>query len=274
MGTRTIENAIYTGAAGRKALVDLNIPPEFNGKIIVFIHGFMGFKDWGCWSLMEAFFIKAGFGFCKFNMSHNGTTLQNPADFNDLQAFSTNRYSYERTDLGAVLDWIKQETGSHPNIHLIGHSRGGGIALLGGDHPMVEKIATLAAISDIEKRFPTGKAFESWKENGFYEVQNGRTKQSLPIRFSQFEDFEKNREELSIHLACGKLLKPTMIIHGTDDTVVLSSEAEDICRWLNTRPVMLKGANHTFGAAHPWHATEMPQPLSQACELIRQFFLT
>ena len=77
---------IYKGAVGKGSLVDLCIPENFNNKLIVFIHGFMGYKDWGCWNLFQDFYTSEGFGFCKYNVSHNGATLENPIDFSAEEA--------------------------------------------------------------------------------------------------------------------------------------------------------------------------------------------
>ena len=41
-----------------KLLIDLSIPQINNGKLIIFIHGYMGYKDWGCWNLVERYFNK------------------------------------------------------------------------------------------------------------------------------------------------------------------------------------------------------------------------
>jgi len=64
------KNSIYIGAKEKESLIDLEIPKQFNGQIIIFIHGFMGFKDWGAWNLVQQFFTVKGYGFCKFNTSH------------------------------------------------------------------------------------------------------------------------------------------------------------------------------------------------------------
>ena len=66
------KDEVYRGANGKESLIDLEIPNMFNGEIVIFIHGFMGFKDWGAWHLMAKVFAKAGFFFVKFNFSHNG----------------------------------------------------------------------------------------------------------------------------------------------------------------------------------------------------------
>lgn len=65
----------------------------FNKKkkpVILFIHGFKGFKDWGHFNLIADEVAKRDFIFVKFNLSHNGTTVENPTDFVDLEAFSNN----------------------------------------------------------------------------------------------------------------------------------------------------------------------------------------
>jgi hypothetical protein len=95
-------NSTYTGSAGRQSLIDVEIPENFNGELIVFVHGFMGFKDWGAWNLVQQFFIQENYGFCKFNLTHNGGTIENGMDFPDEEAFGNNRYSYEVNDLSLI----------------------------------------------------------------------------------------------------------------------------------------------------------------------------
>ena len=56
--------------------------------IILFVHGFKGFKDWGHFNLIADWFAENGFIYVKFNLSHNGTNPENPNDFVDLNAFS------------------------------------------------------------------------------------------------------------------------------------------------------------------------------------------
>ena len=65
-----LSNSTYTGSAGRKSLIDLEIPEKFNGELILFVHGFMGFKDWGAWNLVQQYFTGKNYGFCKFNLNH------------------------------------------------------------------------------------------------------------------------------------------------------------------------------------------------------------
>ena len=39
--------------------------------IIIFCHGYKGFKDWGAWNLVGEEFANKNFFFIKFNFSHN-----------------------------------------------------------------------------------------------------------------------------------------------------------------------------------------------------------
>ncbi|MDN3655434.1 hypothetical protein QWZ08_07350 [Ferruginibacter paludis] len=73
--------------------------------VVIYAHGFNGFKDWGNFDLIAEEFAKRGFVFVKFNFSHNGTTPDQPEVFADLEAFGNNNYSRELKDLTDVIDW-------------------------------------------------------------------------------------------------------------------------------------------------------------------------
>ncbi len=76
-------------------------------------------------------FAKAGFYFVKFNFSYNGTTIEDPDNFADLEAFGQNNFSKELEDLEVVINHFKNQKEVDSNeIILLGHSRGGGISLV------------------------------------------------------------------------------------------------------------------------------------------------
>ena len=272
METLNLKNEQFVGSNNRKSLVDLFIPKNFNDKLIVFIHGYMGFKDWGCWNLVENYFTELGYGFCKFNMTHNGGTIQNPIDFTDLEAFGENNYSKEVNDLQHVLNWVETQIPSLPEIYLIGHSRGGGIALLSASDKRVKKIATWAAICDIEKRFPQGTQLKVWKTQGKRYIVNGRTEQKMPNNYSQYENFIENKVDLNIEQACLNSTKRTLVIHGDLDTSVDIEEGRNIANWLKTRLFEIEDAEHTFGSTQPWKEPKMPEQLQKVCDITNGFF--
>lgn len=139
--------------------------------LIIFVHGYKGYKDWGTWELMGEKFARAGFYFVKFNFSHNGTTIENPNDFDDLEAFGQNNYSKELEDLETVIHHYKnQKEVDSQNIILLGHSRGGGISVIkASENKSITKLITLASVSTLD-RFPKNEAFENWKKEGVYHI--------------------------------------------------------------------------------------------------------
>src|SRR5690606_33161678 len=142
-------------------------------RAVLFIHGYMGFKDWGCWNLVADYFRSRGHTFVKANLSHNGTTPEQPTEFTDLEAFGKNNYSIELHDIHAMIDQLRRNHGIR-EVDLIGHSRGGGMVLLAGDHRAVNTVSCWAPIASIEERFPSGEDWEDWQRSGTYYKMNGR----------------------------------------------------------------------------------------------------
>ncbi len=246
--------------------------------VIIFCHGYKGYKDWGAWNLMANAFAEAGFCFVKFNFSHNGGTIEQPIDFPDLNAFGNNNYTKELDDLESVIDWVCSDKElikevNLKNINLTGHSRGGGIVIIkSAEDSRINKVISLAGVSDYKVRFPSDKAFETWKKEGVYFVENGRTKQQMPHYFQFYTDFIKNESRLTIKTATENLNIPFLIIHGDADTSVTIHEAENLHRWNpNSQLEIIEGANHVFGASQPWKENYLPQHLEHVIALIKSF---
>ena len=139
---------------------------EENPKIVIFCHGFKGFKDWGCWNLVANYFVNNGLNFLKFNFSQNGTTLDNVNQISDFKSFRNNNYSIELQDLIRVINHIKSPKSlvKCNDLYLIGHSRGGGIACLATQyHPEIAKLVTWASVADFKERFPAKNELLKWK---------------------------------------------------------------------------------------------------------------
>jgi pimeloyl-ACP methyl ester carboxylesterase len=94
----------------------------------------------------------------------------------------------------------------------------------------------------------------------------------MPNSFSQFEDFDKHREQLDIEKACLNSTKPTLVIHGDMDTSIEIEEGRNIAKWLKTRLFEIEEGEHTFGASQPWLEKEMPEHLQKVCALMIGFF--
>jgi len=265
------KNQTYIGALDRASLYDLETPSDWNGKLIIFIHGYMGYKDWGCWDFVQSFFTEKGYGFIKYNASHNGGTAYNPIDFDDLEAFSNNSYSNEILDFEAIIRLVNIKFKETPKIYLIGHSRGGGIALLQSENELVSKICSWAGIASIADRFPNGEALAEWKSSGMRYGINGRTKQKMPHSINQYYDYIENKDRLDIETYCKNSKIPTLIVHGEKDTSVDISEGDKLAAWLDTDLSIIKDTQHTFDSSQPWTRQTMPKALQEVCERTLDF---
>jgi pimeloyl-ACP methyl ester carboxylesterase len=272
-----IDKNIILNRTGKKPiLVDVFYPDNTVIKpIIIFCHGYKGFKDWGAWHLMAETLAGSGFCFIKFNFSHNGGTIENPIDFSDLDAFGNNNYTKEINDLDDVISWVQNTFKNYPyintnEIYLIGHSRGGGITILqASEDNRVKKLITLAGVSDFGKRMVNSK---EWKEKGVQYVHNGRTKQQMPHFYQFYEDFKDNEERLHIESAEKRLRIPHLIIHGDADTSVLIDEAKALHQWNpKSHLQIIQGADHVFNTKHPWVKSNLSIELETVVNLCITF---
>ena len=275
----TKKDIVISGKHEKPILIDITYSSNgINKSIIIFCHGYKGFKDWGAWHVMAHTFAEAGFYFIKFNFSHNGGTIEQPIDFTDLKAFGNNNYTKELDDLESVIDWVFKNDdikgkGDTNNISLIGHSRGGGIVSIKAEEDTrIKNVISLAGVCDFGKRTATVGDIESWKKDGVKYVLNGRTKQQMPHYYQFYEDFVKNEERLTIKRAVSNLNVPHLIIHGNADTSVFIEEAEKLHHWNpNSKLEIIEGANHVFGASHPWETHNLPTPLEKAIQATLSF---
>ena len=259
-----------TSESGLPILLDYTYDDaQTSHQVALFCHGYKGFKDWGAWHLIAEEFAKNGIAFVKFNFSHYGGTPEQPTEFNNLEAFAEDNYTTQVQDVNTVINWAAQYFSQHPFINLnqltlIGHSRGGGIAVLvAAQNHLVDQLITWAAVADFESRFPTGSAFEQWKTTGVYHVKNGRTGQLMPHYFQFFEDFKAHEQELHILNKAKTIKQPCLIIHGNQDEAVSLQNAKDLHQHLKHSVLkVIPGANHVFGMKHPWDELHLPEKTS------------
>ena len=244
--------------------------------LIIFCHGYKGFKDWGCWNLMANKFVSSGFHFLKFNFSHNGGTITNPIDFPDLKAFSENNYSIEVNDVSRVIEFIKSDEFSinYKQTHIIGHSRGGGIACLAASKfKEIKNLITLASVSNFGERFPNHNEIEKWKKSGVRYVENMRTKQMLPHLYQFYQNYLENQKELNIETAIKKFDGSFLICHGTMDMAVNFKNSLNLLKWAKNGRLFDLRTNHTFGTKHPYELKDIPIPLNEVIDETIRFLL-
>lgn len=255
MATATLTKHRLDGALG-EILVDVRAGGRGSARpAVVVLHGFKGFKDWGMFPPFAERVARAGFSAVTFNLSGSG--VDDAGEFSLPERFAHNTFTGELSDLGRVVDALMQgQLGVMPpsSLGLVGHSRGGGVAVLhAARDPRVGTLVTWSAISTVD-RWPAPERVE-WRAAGVKEIENKRTGQVLPLYPDVLDDIECNRAALDISAAASRLRVPWLIVHGTTDESVPLEEAERLVAAApagSTRFLPIQNAGHTFGAAHPW----------------------
>lgn len=229
--------------------------------VVIFTHGFKGFKDWGGFPYMMEKITSKGFAAVSFNFSHNGVDHENPTEFKRLDLFAENTFSLELYELGLVIDYFYDQAinynMSRDRFGLIGHSRGGGISIIkASEDNRIKCLVTLASVSTFDRYAEEHK--REWKQKGYFETLNTRTNQIMRLNSTLLEDLETNRDRYNIKSAVQKLSIPYLIIHGKEDLSVNFNEAIELyenSNKNNTELYTVKNTGHTFGAVHPFAGT-------------------
>jgi uncharacterized protein len=255
MATATLTKHRLDGALG-EILVDVRSGGRGSPRpAVVVLHGFKGFKDWGMFPPLAERLARAGFTAVTLNLSGSG--VDDAGEFSLPEQFARDTFTAGLTDLGRVVDALSEgELGVRPpsSLGLVGHSRGGGVAVLeAARDPRIGALVTWSAISTVD-RWPAPERAE-WRATGVKEIRNARTGQVLPLYPDVLDDIECHRDALDISAAASRIRVPWLILHGTLDESVPLEEAERLAAVApagTTRFLPIENAGHTFGATHPW----------------------
>jgi pimeloyl-ACP methyl ester carboxylesterase len=246
---------------------DLDAPRNPRALAVV-IHGFKGFKDWGFFPwLAEHLCARHHVAVCRFNMSRSGIG-ENPEAFDRLDLFADDTYSRQLADLRRVVAYAQSHFPTLSTF-LLGHSRGGGIALLGAEEtPRLEGVITWSAIARTDRwDEPTKK---KWRSEGGLDVLNARTQQNMRMSAAILDDHDANAQRLDILAAASRLRVPLLALHGERDESVPVGELTSIVeRASDASSVVIANASHTYNAIHP--LVNVPFALTMATELTAHF---
>lgn len=275
------KNSLVKGFGGRPMATDIFYLPGERRPVVIYLHGFNGFKDWGNFDLIASQFAAAGFAFIKFNSSHNGTSVAHPESFDDLEAYSRNNYSIELSDLETMVDWATSPQNPHREnidpgeVYLLGHSRGGGIAILESARDRrVKKLATWASVS--ECKTPWGswsqERIREWEKTGTAYILNSRTNQQMPLGYQLFTDYQQHAQRLDIGAAMASLDIPVLICHGLTDQAVPVEKAHQLHKYSRHAELFLVESDHVFGRKHPWPSDQLPPAMRAVVTRTIQFY--
>jgi uncharacterized protein len=240
--------------------------PQHPRALAIVVHGFKGFKDWGFFSWLAESLQHERIAVCRFNMSRSGIG-ETPDTFDRLDLFAGDTYSAQLADLRRVVGYVQEH--HHLPTFLLGHSRGGAIALLGAqDVPLLRGVVTWSAIARADRWDEETKG--KWRRDGWMDVINARTGQNMRMSTSIIDDYEQNAGRLDILAGAARLDVPLLIIHGARDESVPVSESFEIAQQqVVAAHMVIANASHTYNAIHP--LVHVPKELRLAAIVTARF---
>ncbi|HUP62068.1 MAG TPA: alpha/beta fold hydrolase [Thermoanaerobaculia bacterium] len=241
--------------------------PENPRALVVIVHGFKGFKDWGFFPWLAQHLTRHRFAVCRFNMSRSGIG-DDPDSFDRLDLFADDTYSTQLADLRAVVAHAQSRVPDHGTF-LLGHSRGGGVALLGAAQvPRLNGVVVWSPIARADRWDDETKRI--WRASGSLDIMNQRTKQIMRMSPSILDDYETHRDELDILAAAHGLTAPLLVVHGGRDESVPAEEGRLVAAAARDSSLVIFGnASHTYNAIHP--LVHVPFELVLAAEVSAHF---
>jgi dienelactone hydrolase len=249
--------------------------------VLIFVHGFKGFKDWGAFPDACAWLAGKGFAVLAIDLSRNG--ISHRADeFDELELFADATLSQDQEDVITAVHAISsgELQGSHNDfgteeIGIIGHSRGGHTAIAAAvANEFISCVVTWAAVADYRAHW-SEEMIEDWKNDGQTIIKNGRTGQDMPLNRKVYDDLLTKTDELVAIEAIRKLYKPICLIHGEEDESVPYEAMDDLfeaCPSNDKERHLIPNAGHTFETAHPWDENDFPAPFMKALDFTYTWF--
>ena len=264
--------AFDVSTAGDRTLRATAILPERPRGTVIICHGFKGFSRWGFFPHLAAAIANQRLRAIRFDFSGSGIGADGET-FTEAEAFAGNTFSRELEDLAAIEADAKRRGWIEAPFGLVGHSRGGGTAILhASGNPAVGALVTLAAIAYV-RRWSAAEE-RDWRARGYMEVVNSRTGQILRLGTALLDDVDAGANgPLDIEAAASRVTAPWLIIHGDADSSV---SVDDAHRLANAAPdarlLVIEGASHTFDVAHPMHESSpaLDLAVSETVEWMRR----
>jgi alpha-beta hydrolase superfamily lysophospholipase len=224
---------------------------------VVLCHGFKGFREFAFFPTLARAAAARGFAAVTFDFSHNGIGADGADTFSALPLFGEQTHTRNVDEIRRVMDALSSGAllgRPARRMGLLGHSRGGGEAVLAAARDTrVDALVTWAAIADIPARW-TAEQVATWSAGGTVLIENGRTKQEMPVGPAYWHDVEANRARLDIAAAAARVTVPWLIVHGDADPTVPVDEGRRLFDAAGeaTELLVVEGGDHVFGARHPY----------------------
>lgn len=266
----TENTSTFISTAGKPIYVTIanpDIGAQQHNPLVLLLPGFKGFRNWGFFPYTSARLAEAGYSSARIDFSMNG--MDGGDDKVVLEAdFATSTITQDVADVHTVIDQLIENNDISelcPNwsgrLHLIGHSRGGGVAqliardLIRTDQFRSTKCVCWNSVGHWNRWTP--RQVEAWEKAGYITVENTRTGQVLRQDFSIYQDFQKNMDALSIKKAAAEIRDSVLYLHATGDITVNIQEIRELLKSVDNENALdtITGSTHTFAISHPFTGT-------------------
>lgn len=258
----------------------VSVPETFN--VILFIHGFKGFKDWGPFPDACEDLARAGFAVVAFNMSHSGLGASG-TDTTRPDLFRSMTLSQDVRDIGSVIAAIRSGdittdriVMNPEKIGLVGHSRGGHNAIVAtAEFPEVKCLVSWSAVADFMEYW-NAQMVKDWEEKGFTEVVNSRTGEVLRLGREGYDDLQEHAARITALRRVREVRVPSLFIVGKKDESVPVGHSERLymaCPSDVKEIRLIPGAGHTFDASHPFALSDYPTRFAEVLEFTEDWFV-
>lgn len=217
-------------AQGEKLDFTLHTGDADSKKIVVIGHGVTGNKDRPFVVALGEGLAAAGINALRFSFAGNGDSEGKFVDCTITK---------EVGDLGAVLDALAGH-----EICYVGHSMGGAVGVTrASEDDRIKQLVSLAGMVDTKKFAETEFGEETPDEGCMWEDED------CPLSSVFMDDLRG----IGTLVERGSQIKtPWLLVHGTEDDVVLFQDSTDILAKAgdNAELLTLEGANHVFAGEH------------------------
>jgi len=246
------------GAADQPILGTTHLPSEDPIGVVLIVHGFLGYKDYGMSPMLADRLARAGVVAHRFNLSHSGMT-EDTSSFQRPDLFEKDTWNTQVFDIDAVVDAVHtgQLAGRGLPLVLLGHSRGGVSVILSAGRrfrddrqPLPRGIITLAA-PDTCCSWDADRIREVI-ERGYESITSNRTGQTLRIGAGWIREQIDNPRAHDPLSHAADIRCPMLVVHGQSDQTVPASAARAIADAAQSaRIVVIPGASHVFDTSNP-----------------------
>ena len=266
--TQSIAQWALPGAKGALIHGATHLPKGDAAAVVVLVHGFKGYKDYGMLSHIGGALADAGCIVHRVSLSHSGMG-HGHGDFDEAM-FERDTWNRGVEDLLALSAAMTNGllTGGACRWFLVGHSRGGALSLAAaGRHANDGALGSLCGVVGLSAPARLNgldaAAIATMKAEGRLSSPSARTQQTLHVGIDWLQEQLDDPEGHDMEALMGHVGVPVLLIHGADDLTVPSADAQLLAGYAPNciRVQLIEGGNHVFNTPNPFdmHATPSAQ---------------